>query len=250
MGTAAQALGALQAALLASDAQQEHPAAVDCLLEAAAGAGRLPQAAAAKAGIAAGLAALFGASSSGQQGWLISHDAGRKQAEAALEVSRDVYSQCAATSSRFLAAKPKKAYQQHGSAGLAASALLLTTSPPSCAQALEGLAFHDSDPSARRAASWVLASACQAARQARSGAGPRSQPRAGAAEAGRQQISLQQAAAGLPEDGAMRCLLDQIGQCELRCLDAGCLTFKKHAAHLDACMSVTFRPEEKLDLLL
>ena len=97
VGTAAQALGALQAALLASDAQQEIPAAVDCLREAASGAGRLPQAAAAKAGIAAGLAALCGASNTGQQGWLLNHDAGRKQTEAALEVSCRVYSQCAAT---------------------------------------------------------------------------------------------------------------------------------------------------------
>ena len=96
MGTAAQALGALQAALLASDAQQQNPAAVDCLREAAAGAGRLPQAAAAKAGIAAGFAALFGGSHPEQQGWLLKHDADRKQAEVALEVSHSVYSQCAA----------------------------------------------------------------------------------------------------------------------------------------------------------
>ena len=97
LGTAAQALGALQAALLASDAQQENPAAVNCLQEAAAAAGRLPQAAAAKAGIAAGLAALCGASQPGQQDWLLKHDAGKKQAEAALEVSQEVDSQCAAT---------------------------------------------------------------------------------------------------------------------------------------------------------
>ena len=97
VGTAAQALGALQAALLALDAQLETPATVDCLREAAAGASRLPQAAAAKAGIAAGLAALLGASNPGQQRWLLKHDAGREQAEAALEVSRSVYSQCAAT---------------------------------------------------------------------------------------------------------------------------------------------------------
>ena len=108
-------------------------------------------------------------------------------------------------------------------------------------QALEALAFHDSDPSARRAASWALASACQAARQARHGAGRRSQPSAGAAAAGRQQMSLQQAAAGLPEDGAMRCLLDQIGQCELCCVGAGCLTFEKHAAYLEACIPATFK---------
>ena len=107
MGTAAQALGALQAALLASDAQQEDVAAVGCLREAAAGAGRLPQAAAAKAGIAAGLAALFGAFKPGQQGWLLKDDAGREQAEAALEVSRGVDSQRAAAWSRLLTANPK-----------------------------------------------------------------------------------------------------------------------------------------------
>ena len=113
-------------------------------------------------------------------------------------------------------------------------------------QALEGLAFHDSDPSARRAASWALASACQAARQARHGAGRRSQPSAGAAGAGRQQVSLQQAAVGLPEDSAMRCLLDQVGQCELRCLDAGWLMYRKDAANLEACISASCRPEGKL----
>ncbi len=68
-------------------------------------------------------------------------------------------------------------------------------------QVVQKLALHDPDPRVATAASWGLAAACQTQRQKKSGAGSLGGPDAGA---------QMRALTGLPEDGAMKALVQAV----------------------------------------